>query len=328
MSKGIDKKDKKLLYYLSRDGRMPQTRLASNVALSKNGVKYRIDRLQERGYIRYFTAVINLTLLGYSTFTALMRFNADIYENEALLDAVTEHPYVDSVTTLSGHWDVFAEFVYEDIPHAQRIIDGFREEFGADLNRVEPSFSNEILTVDHLPEAFYDDLDVEEREQPQRATETYDVDAVDRQILRTLTRDGRISYADLAEEVGTSLDTVRYRVNNMEDAGVIYRYFPEVDLAKFGYTSYLFTVTLEDADHATVENLKNTVQAHPHVTYAFYDALHQEVTFLAAYREPAAVDRLSRQLRKRYREIIDTQEYVIATENVVFDLFPPGLQEA
>ncbi|WP_433625302.1 Lrp/AsnC family transcriptional regulator [Halomicrococcus sp. NG-SE-24] len=50
------------------------------------------------------------------------------------------------------------------------------------------------------------------------------MDALDRQILDLLRRDARMPYTEIANEVGTSEGTVRNRVEQMNEDGVIERF--------------------------------------------------------------------------------------------------------
>ncbi|WP_440007829.1 Lrp/AsnC family transcriptional regulator [Halomicrococcus sp. SG-WS-1] len=50
------------------------------------------------------------------------------------------------------------------------------------------------------------------------------MDALDRQILDLLRRDARMPYTEIADEVGTSEGTVRNRVEQMNEDGVIERF--------------------------------------------------------------------------------------------------------
>jgi len=52
MSQLLDKKDGKLLYFLSQNARLSQTQLAKKIGLSKNGVKYRVGRLLKEKIIK------------------------------------------------------------------------------------------------------------------------------------------------------------------------------------------------------------------------------------------------------------------------------------
>ena len=55
----------------------------------------------------------------------------------------------------------------------------------------------------------------------QQTIRRYVLDEADRDILRRLSADGRLSYTDLADWVSLSRVAVRKRIERMEDAGVI-----------------------------------------------------------------------------------------------------------
>ena len=55
------------------------------------------------------------------------------------------------------------------------------------------------------------------------------LDAIDRRILDRLQKDGRVSNADLAEQVGLSSSPCWRRVKALEAAGVIKGYAAQVD---------------------------------------------------------------------------------------------------
>lgn len=54
------------------------------------------------------------------------------------------------------------------------------------------------------------------------------MDSTDREILDFLEEDGRASYTDIAESIGVSEGTVRNRVENMEEEGIIEKFTVEV----------------------------------------------------------------------------------------------------
>jgi len=48
------------------------------------------------------------------------------------------------------------------------------------------------------------------------------LDDVDREIVLMLSKDGRASYSDMSKQIGVSVSTVRNRVTNMRDSGVLH----------------------------------------------------------------------------------------------------------
>ena len=86
-----------------------------------------------------------------------------------------------------------------------------------------------------------------------------DLDAKDRQILRMLQSDSRISNADLAERVGLSASVCWRRVRALEEAGAIAGYRAEVRPARVGMTFHAIVhvkLTRHNPDH-----LRDFIQA-------------------------------------------------------------------
>lgn len=67
-----------------------------------------------------------------------------------------------------------------------------------------------------------------------------ELDDTDRGILYLLQRDARrITTEEMAEEVGVSASTVRNRISQMEEAGIIRSYYPDIDYDKAGLQLYV-----------------------------------------------------------------------------------------
>lgn len=86
----------------------------------------------------------------------------------------------------------------------------------------------------------------------------YVLDDVDRGVLYALQRDARnVTAQEIAEEVNVSASTVRNRIANLEDAGVIRGYQPLIDYEKAGYP--LRVIFVATADPEERERLKTEV---------------------------------------------------------------------
>jgi len=86
------------------------------------------------------------------------------------------------------------------------------------------------------------------------------VDEKDRQIIRALQRDGRISNQDLAIQVNLSPSPCLRRVRNLEKAGVIRGYAARVDARACGLPITAFVrIRLERHDEATVQGFERAV---------------------------------------------------------------------
>jgi len=118
--------DRQILDLLVEDARRSASEIGREVGLSPAAAKRRIDRLEESGLIRGYTAVLDHARLGsrLEAFTEL-RFApgtqvADIDE------AVGHLPEVVESFTLAGEPDALVRLRVDDVDHLKRVIDRIR----------------------------------------------------------------------------------------------------------------------------------------------------------------------------------------------------------
>lgn len=64
----VSKKDEVILAILQNGARTPISEIAKEVGLSENGVRYRLEKLEDEGYIRNYTVLLNPKKFGKGTF--------------------------------------------------------------------------------------------------------------------------------------------------------------------------------------------------------------------------------------------------------------------
>ncbi|MEM8826731.1 MAG: Lrp/AsnC family transcriptional regulator [Pseudomonadota bacterium] len=88
------------------------------------------------------------------------------------------------------------------------------------------------------------------------------IDDVDRQILRHLQNEGRLTNVDLAHRVGLTAPPCLRRVRALEDEGYITAYHAEVDAAQMGYGVTVFAmVSLKSQAEADLTAFEDHVNA-------------------------------------------------------------------
>lgn len=321
----LDVKDRKLLYHLSLDARLPDTRLAKLVGLSPNAVKYRKERLVEEGIVTRHAALVDLGSLGLETFTLLLRFNQAL--DDEMLAKVMRHPYLDWAIRLSGHWDLFTEFVCYDQRHLVAIVDELICLFAGALERYEVNVASEILRVEHLVADLMTGISLELPAQKERVRSRQRIDATDGKLLRLLSEDGAMPLTKLAERLTIPVDTARYRLKGLLSKGILIRCFAEISLDSVGYTEYLCTLTLMNPVPEQLVSLKNLLRHEPNITYAFFDLAGRKLFFLCACKSTDELDALLASLRSAYRGMVEMLDYLLVTKQLLFDLYPAGLLE-
>ena len=93
-----------------------------------------------------------------------------------------------------------------------------------------------------------------------------DMDEFDRKIIAVMRRDGRITYTDLAREVGLSKTPCQQRVRRLIENGVIVGFRAVVDPARLGLDHIAFTeVKLSDTREAALGEFNAAVRQIPEV---------------------------------------------------------------
>ncbi|MBD2868219.1 Lrp/AsnC family transcriptional regulator [Paenibacillus arenilitoris] len=103
---------------------------------------------------------------------------------------------------------------------------------------------------------------------PNNEAVVIDIDEIDRKIIAELNANGRISYTDLAKQIGLSRVAVQSRINALMDAGVIERFAAVINPEKIGIrVSAFFNVEVEPKYlHAVADRLS----AEPFVTSLYH----------------------------------------------------------
>lgn len=92
------------------------------------------------------------------------------------------------------------------------------------------------------------------------------MDAFDRKIMSILRQDGRITFTELAQQVGLSKTPCQQRVKRLQQSGVIIGFRAIIDPAKVGLDHVAFTeVKLSDTREAALEQFNAAVRGIPEV---------------------------------------------------------------
>lgn len=92
------------------------------------------------------------------------------------------------------------------------------------------------------------------------AAKNRDIDSFDRNILKILGTDGRITLTELAARVGLSTTPCQQRVRRLEKDGYILGYRAVLDLPRMGLAQIAFVqVNLSDTRETSLQDFRNAV---------------------------------------------------------------------
>jgi Lrp/AsnC family transcriptional regulator, leucine-responsive regulatory protein len=125
---------------------------------------------------------------------------------------------------------------------------------------------------------------------------TADLERIDREILRLLQSDGRLSNAQLAEAVALSPSACLRRLQRLEGSGVIEGYAARLNGAAIGRGSTVFVeVTLSNQGHAALDAFERAVAACAQVLECHLMSGDFDYLLRVAVADMADYERLHRQ---------------------------------
>ena len=242
----LDRKDQRILYELYKNARIPISIIAKKVELSKDTIKYRIQRMEKTGLILGYTSVVNLNRLGLHWNILLLQTKFENSEKEAkFVEFLQSYKNVIKVMKCSGKWDYQIDVVYSSILELNETIKKIKEltlllDFSV-LNCLKE------LKYAHLPPLFFADLKQEIILAPvgrvDESKEKIEIDGVDLQLIKSLVKNSRTSLLHLSQRVKLSPDATTNRIKRLEKNGILHGYMPVVNTALLYDEHWIFIQT-------------------------------------------------------------------------------------
>ncbi len=90
------------------------------------------------------------------------------------------------------------------------------------------------------------------------------MDLRDKKILSILSENSRLSVAEIAKRLGINRDTVKYKIKRMQDNGVLRKFYAEINLGVFGYSTCHVYFLLDELHGEAKEALLKDLLNNPH----------------------------------------------------------------
>ncbi|WP_286240913.1 Lrp/AsnC family transcriptional regulator [Neptuniibacter halophilus] len=120
----LDKLDMAILRELQKNGRVTVTELASRVGLSKTPCQVRMKRLEELGYIKGYTALIDQKKLGAKqvAFVQVTMNDTKTKALQAFNEAVRAIPEIEQCHMIAANFDYLLKVRTSDIESYREVL--------------------------------------------------------------------------------------------------------------------------------------------------------------------------------------------------------------
>lgn len=257
----LDIKDQKILYHLDLDSRQSFSQIGKKVGLHKDVVAHRVKKLQEKGIIKHFYTEIDDYKLGYIRYRFYFNYQyASPYIKDEIINFFIKNKYTRIIHSAEGHYDLV---IISDVKKISKcysvwetIISKYREYF---VNQVfSVIFKANIYRYSFL---LGEKIEMESRNKSilYGSDEIINIDDLDYNILKIISQNSRIRTIEIAEKLNSTAVTIKNRIKQLKESGVIKAFRVDIDLSKLGYHRYKVDIFLKDYEklHTIIKYIEN-----------------------------------------------------------------------
>ncbi|MBS3083661.1 AsnC family transcriptional regulator [Candidatus Pacearchaeota archaeon] len=319
----MDEKDKKILFELEKNSRIPINKLAKHAGVSKEVANYRLRRFIKNKVILDFYTIINIEPLGFSRYGCLVQLkNVNNQLEKEIIDFLIKHDYVTYLGPIIGKWNMAFDLMAKDRTQLEKII----KEIKSKYHRFIESFIviNSSVEFKSFPLKF---LGYERSESVNTHYKKLKIDDKDIKILKLLSEDSRAEYKHLSSKLSLSANAVKYRIKNMEKSGLIQGYSVSIDVRKLGYFWHNIQIKLINEEKS--DKIKDFLRNHKNVIY-YYKHLGNEnwdMDIGIVVRDTLALRQFILDLREEFGEFIKLHDIYANVEIAKSNIAPKGIFE-
>lgn len=257
----LDKKDRDLLYLLDVDGRLTYSQLAKRTKMSKQLVKYRIERLEKEGFIKGYFPMIDTSKLGYTTFRLYLKFrNITPTKKEEIIEYLKKQKSIWAVVLISGKWDIALGISVKDIYGYYEVWEEILKKYLPNITDYKVSIYSPIY---HYSKSYLVEKEDESKIRILGGNEKTSFDELDINILKKLSKNARVSLVDISNELKQSAELISFRIKQLEKKGIIQGYRAMIDVEKFGYEFYKAEIRL--SSYENINQILSFCHRHPNI---------------------------------------------------------------
>ena len=261
----LDVKDKKILFELDFNARMPFSLLARKVGLSKQGVGYKVKNLIKKEVIKGFYPVINVPKFGYKYCRLLITVeNTPKEKQQEIVDYLMEHPKVFWLFKMHGVYDFLIVVWAKELSEFREFREEMENQFKGHIKKV---VENIITDVIHYQHRYLLGIKETKEIHLKETSEQVKIDELDKKIIAVLSEDARMPLVKIARKVSGSAKVIGNRIKKLEQMGIVEGYRPIINHTRIGCTYYKLFIELNWKAREELKKLKAYLKNSPLVIY-------------------------------------------------------------
>ncbi|MCA9487474.1 MAG: AsnC family transcriptional regulator [Nanoarchaeota archaeon] len=261
----MDKKDKKILYELDLNARIPFTELAKKVSLSPQTTKYRIKQMEKKGIIKGYVTFFDAAKLGYLYYRLYLRFQNTSEEDEKkIIDYLKKHQNVIWFISTSGKWDLEILFAARNFIHYNNLLKEFYKKFP---NKLTNNITSVSIANYHQARGYLLNKKTEVQLSYGGEPEKIVLDEIDKKIMEIINQNSRLTSVEIGSKLKLNYKTIQQRLKKIEEKEIIQAYRTWIDFKKIGYVYHKAMFKLRNFYEEDEKKILEFCKENPNVMY-------------------------------------------------------------
>ncbi|MBS3112223.1 Lrp/AsnC family transcriptional regulator [Candidatus Woesearchaeota archaeon] len=245
--KELDLIDRKILYLLCKNARFSNTVIAKNLNLSREVVSYRIKRMEDSDFLKGCITLIDPRKLGFIEIIVYFKLISLNNEKE-VIEFITNKKGIVGVKTCSGKYDLQIIFSAKELENIHENIRELLEKYNNIISNYDVLT---IVDMNFLGMGLILEKDAEQiniikdskgssflKEFLEISKKDYVPNKADKNIMEIIQSNARISIVEISKETSLSPITVKNKISNLVNCGIIKSFVPYFTMANLGYQWY------------------------------------------------------------------------------------------
>lgn len=250
----LDLKDRKILSELEMNARISHTALAKKVGLSKQVVKYRIERLEKENLIHEYTVFVDLSKLGKTIYLIYFKLvNLPSAKEKQWIKNIEKHPNILTTGKNTGYWDLTVGISCQDNQEFDKV---YKQIVLGKQKNIKDKLITSQVEGSYFNTGFLHEKKILEFQTIDYQDKT-NLDKIDLQILNLLAKNCRISLLDLSYKVKLSPNGVKHRIKQLENKKVIFGYKTKINYEALGYLHFRVFIHVNNFTQELYGEVKN-----------------------------------------------------------------------
>jgi len=301
----IDKYDEKLLYELDKDSSLSLSKLSRKIKRSKQFTLFRLKRLENKGIITHYNAIIDMAKLGYFTFRIYIKFQQMTdEEQETLVKYLKTRDNIWTIAVCHGKWDLAFFIGTNKIETAHEEWDLLMEKYKKNIEKYNFSLYSPVYNFNRV---FF--LDSFKRREIRTYGESGNItlDEKDWLIIKNYAPNVRQSIIELSRKTNIDPKTIIRRIKNLEKEKIICGHKIGLNIYKLGYNSYRIDLDLLSTEKNS--EIKEYCLQHKNIYQINKTLGSSDFEIELVVKDLSELLKIINDIKKRFKDVVRNASY-------------------